>query len=110
MPYAFVQDIAASWEHYGRFAAALEGSAPDGLILHAAGPTDEGFRIIGIWENEGAWQSFRDERLDADTDAVVHIAPIFRALKVAHLVHPGGTPHAAAGVGARSRTHPESAS
>jgi hypothetical protein len=38
--YAFVEDIAASWEQYGRFAAALEGPIPDGLLFHAAGPTD----------------------------------------------------------------------
>ena len=104
MPYAFVQDIAASWEHYERFAAALEGSAPDGLILHAAGPTDEGFRIIGIWEDEGAWQRFRDERLDAGTDTIAHMAPVFRGLNVAHIVHPGGRARAGVVVGGHDRS------
>ena len=59
MPYAFVEDIAASWERYERFAAAFDGPSPDGLLLHAAGPTDEGFRIIGVWESEAAWDRFR---------------------------------------------------
>jgi hypothetical protein len=94
MPYAFVQDIAASWEQYQRFAAALEGPAPHGLILHAAGPTDEGFRIIGVWEDEDAWLRFRDERLNPGAEAVAHIAPTFRGLRLAHIVGPEGRPHA----------------
>ena len=59
MPYVFVQDVAASWEHYARFAEAL-AEPPSGLILHAAGPTDEGFRIIDVWESEEAWRRFAD--------------------------------------------------
>ena len=63
VPYAFVEDVAASWEQYDRFASALAGVAPPGLIVHAAGPTDEGFRIIAVWESEEAWQRFRSERI-----------------------------------------------
>ena len=87
MSYAFVEDIAASWEHYELFAAALEGSVPDGLLLHAAGPTEEGFRIIGVWESEAAWQRFRAERLGFDAEAVAEVPPTFRALRLAHVVH-----------------------
>ncbi len=86
MWFAFVEDIAASWEHYGRFAAALEGPLPDGLVLHAAGPTDEGFRIIGVWESEEAWQRFRADRLDPDAERVAEIPPTFRALRTRHVV------------------------
>jgi hypothetical protein len=56
--YVVVEDVAASWEHYRRYAHALGDSTPTGLILHAAGPTDEGFRVIGIWESEAAWHRF----------------------------------------------------
>jgi hypothetical protein len=90
--YAFVEDIAASWEHYRRFAAALEGPLPDGLVLHAAGPTDEGFRIIGIWESEEAWQRFRRDRLDPGAETVAQIPPTFRALRARHLVQRGARP------------------
>ena len=38
----------------GAEAADIERSLPDGLILHAAGRTDEGFRIIEVWESEDA--------------------------------------------------------
>ena len=52
MAYGLVQDIASSWEHYQNVAARLTDPPPSGLILHLAGPTDEGFRIIAVWENE----------------------------------------------------------
>jgi heme-degrading monooxygenase HmoA len=58
MSYVVVEDVAASWEHYRQFEEALSGTAPTGLILHAAGPTDEGFRIVGVWESEAAWHRF----------------------------------------------------
>jgi len=63
MAYAFVQDVASSWEQYERVTAAMVEPVPAGLILHVAGPTDEGFRIIDVWESEEAWQRFRAERL-----------------------------------------------
>lgn len=63
MPYALVQDVASTWEQYERVAAAQMQPAPAGLILHVAGPTDEGVRIIDIWESQQAWQYFRAQRL-----------------------------------------------
>jgi hypothetical protein len=60
MSYVVVEDVAASWEQYARFAAALGDPEPEGLILHAAGPTDEGFRIVGIWASEQAWLRFAE--------------------------------------------------
>ena len=103
VPYAFVEDIAASWEHYQRFAAALEGSTPEGLILHAAGPTDEGFRIIGIWESEDAWRRFRENRLDPSAETVAQVPPTFRELRPRHLVRPAS--QAAAGSAAATRAN-----
>lgn len=86
MPYAFVEDIAATWEQYARFAAAFDGPPPDGLLLHVAGPTDEGFRIIGVWESEAAWDRFRADRLGAEAEAVGEAQPTVRVLRPAHLV------------------------
>jgi hypothetical protein len=62
--YAFVQDIASTWEQYKRVRASLVEPAPVGLMLHVAGPTEEGFRVIDVWESEEAWQRFLTERLD----------------------------------------------
>ena len=65
MSYAVVEDIAASWESYQDVAADLRVARPEGLILHAAGRTDEGVRIIEVWESEEAWHRFAEasERL-----------------------------------------------
>ncbi len=87
MAYAFVQDVPATWERYRRFAEAI-GSGPAGLILHAAGPTDEGYRIIEVWETEAAWLAFRFGPLAgaADDDAALPSPPSFRDLDPLHLV------------------------
>ena len=89
MSYAFVQDIAASWHDYQQVAASLVEPAPTGLILHAAGPTDEGVRIIAIWDDERAWQRFRNERLEPAIASLAGPArpqPTFRDLHPAQLV------------------------
>ena len=89
MAYAFVQDIAASWKQYERVAVGLTDPTPDGLILHLAGPTDEGFRIIDVWNSEQAWQRFQAERLRPAVAALGGPArpePTFRDLHPAHLV------------------------
>jgi hypothetical protein len=62
--YAVVRDVAASWEQYACIAAAMSDPAPAGLILHLAGPTDEGFRTIDLWQSDQAWQTFRSSRLE----------------------------------------------
>lgn len=87
MPYAFVEDVAASWEHYGGFAAALAGPPPEGLLLHAAGPTDEGFRIIGVWESEAAWDRFREDRLGGEAEPIGEMPTTVRVLRPTHVVH-----------------------
>lgn len=92
MPYAFVQDIASSWEQYDHFAAALGEAAPAGLILHVAGPTDEGFRMIDVWESEAAWREFHAARLAPAIAALGGPArpePTFRDLHPEHIVLAG---------------------
>lgn len=59
MTYAVVQDVPASWEQYEPFGAALRERLPEGLIFHLAGPTDEGYRTIEVWETREAWERFR---------------------------------------------------
>jgi hypothetical protein len=89
MPYAFVQDVTSSWEQYEHFAALLVEPAPAGLILHMAGPTDEGFRIIDVWDDKGAWEDFRASRLAPAIAALggpARPAPTFRDLHPAHVV------------------------
>ena len=85
MSYVLVEDVAATWERYDRFAARLREAVPEGLILHAAGPTDEGFRIVQVWESEEAWQRFA-----ALTDPVSsEPPPAVRVLHPEHVVYGG---------------------
>jgi hypothetical protein len=89
MPYAFVQDISASWHLYEQVRAKLADPAPLGLIIHVAGPTDEGFRIIAIWESEQAWDDFQTGTIAPALAALGGAArpePIFRDLHPRHLV------------------------
>jgi hypothetical protein len=64
MTYAVVHDVPASWEHYEPLGAELASAVPSGLLLHVAGPTDEGFRIIDIWASREDWERFRARRHD----------------------------------------------
>lgn len=91
MAYAYVQDVASSWKQYARVADALVDPPPEGLIVHAAGPTDEGVRIIDVWESEEAWERFRAERLQQAIAALggpSRPEPTFRDLHPEHVVLP----------------------
>ena len=87
MPYAIVEDIAASWERYVAAAEAIVDPAPSGLILYAAGATDEGIRIIGVWEHADAWERFRAERLSPALAALPGPAPPLAAIRSLHAEH-----------------------
>ena len=65
MTYVIVYDVSASWEQYEQSLRPLVEPTPEGLILHAAGKTDEGYRTVDVWESEAAWERFRRERLVA---------------------------------------------
>jgi hypothetical protein len=42
----------------------MEGGAlPDGCQLHIAGPYENGWRVITVWDSEEEFQRFRDEKL-----------------------------------------------
>ena len=36
---------------------------PDGCALHIAGPVEEGWRVITVWESAEAFDRFREEKL-----------------------------------------------
>ena len=59
MAHAFVEDIPASWQEYELADAAIADPVPQGLILHVAGPTDDGVRTIEVWESREAWRRFQ---------------------------------------------------
>ena len=55
-------------------------------MIHVAGPTDEGFRIIGVWESEAAWERFEAERQREHASAAPPTRTTFRALQPKHVV------------------------
>jgi hypothetical protein len=65
MRYACVQDVPASWETYLGMVGDMGEETPAGLLIHAAGPTDEGFRMIEVWESKAACDRFHRGRLRA---------------------------------------------
>jgi hypothetical protein len=84
--FAVVHDVPASWDHYRLVRLEVDGAEIDGLILHAAGPTDDGFRTIDVWDTEDAWLRYRVRLDDAFDDLV--IPPVVREFHVGHLVSP----------------------
>lgn len=94
--YALVQELAASWEEFRWLAAGLYDPAPPGLVVHVAGPTDEGVRVISVWESEQSWRRFQNERLEPARAALGGPArrlPTTRDLRAAQVVlgHGDGT-------------------
>ena len=89
MTYALISDLPISWPTYEQVAATALTEIPDGLVLHVAGPTDEGVRVIDVWETENAFRAFERERLAPALDSRQPIevpAPLRRELEVRHLV------------------------
>ena len=87
MSYALVSDVPASWERYQAIVRLL-GRSPKGLLLHLAGPTDEGFRIIEVWESEAAWSGFAEafETAIRAVDPEVGPRATVRDLRALHVV------------------------
>ena len=74
--YAFVQDVPIDATFYEKIKAGLGAAPPPGLISHTVVERPEGgLRYVDIWESEGDWNRFADERLHP----VVHglLAEIF---------------------------------
>lgn len=97
MAYVYVQDVASSWAEYERATAALVDPAPTGLIVHIAGPTDEGVRIIDVWDDEHAAQLFLVHRLSPLIAALALPATphsTFRELHPQHVVLSNAWPSA----------------
>lgn len=36
---------------------------PDGCLLHIAGPVEQGFRVITVWDSREAFDRFREDKL-----------------------------------------------
>jgi hypothetical protein len=57
-------------ENYEAVVAVVGEEVPRGCYFHIAGPIDEGWRVIEVWESEQAQGAFQRERLDPACDQV----------------------------------------
>jgi hypothetical protein len=68
-----------------------EGKLPDGCQLHIAGPTDDGWRVITVWESDERFQQFRNEKLIPamrETGTEARVARDIKAQPVYRLLTP----------------------
>jgi hypothetical protein len=77
MSYAFIQDVPANEEIYGKIRAMLPKDAP-GLQAHIAIKRDGRLRYVDVWDDESSWIAFRD----------THVEPA-----VGHVLASYGIPH-----------------
>jgi hypothetical protein len=64
MPFGIVHTFAGGTkEQYEASLAAVhpaDGSLPEGQLLHAAGPSESGWTVVGVHESKESWERFRD--------------------------------------------------
>ncbi len=61
--WAYVSDVPISREQYDKLDEELGTHNPEGLIVHAAGESGSGIRIIDVWESKQQFELFQSERL-----------------------------------------------
>ena len=64
MTYGFIQDVASNAEIYSQIRAKLGATTPRGLISHVVMAREGGLRYIDVWEDEAAWNEFRDQHVE----------------------------------------------
>lgn len=85
MAYAYVHDVAATWTRYCEVTRGLVDPAPRGLIAHLAGRTDDGVRVIDVFDTEADGEAFRLLRLEP---ALAALGARARAHCVFRRLHP----------------------
>jgi hypothetical protein len=70
VPYAFVQDVPANEEIYGKIRALLPHEAP-GMQAHIVIKRDAGLRYVDVWDDEASWVAFRDAHIEPAVDRVL---------------------------------------
>jgi len=64
MTYAFIHDVPANDEIYGKIRTELGDEAPAGLISHVVIRQPTGLRYVDVWRSQAEWERFRVERVD----------------------------------------------
>lgn len=75
MPVAIIMDFpGATLDQYDqvieRMGLEPGGATPDGAMFHWAAATDEGIRVVDVWETQEAFDRFAAEQIGPHTQAV----------------------------------------
>jgi hypothetical protein len=63
--YAYCQEMpGVTVDMVARVEAEVGGAPISGLVAHVSGPTENGWRVIDVWETEDDYHSFQRERLN----------------------------------------------
>lgn len=69
------------------------GDAPDGLIMHSAGPSDDGWYVYDVWESQQHFDRFVQDRLmPALQDMGAPMGQPAQVYKIYNLILPEATP------------------
>ena len=63
MPYAVIMEWDADWDTHRRIDAAIGEDPADGLVLHSAGPSESGTRVLDVWETKDHANRFFETRI-----------------------------------------------
>jgi hypothetical protein len=86
MPVVMTMEIPASRAALEAISAAIgaQNDPPDGLIIHAITESEDGIRVVDIWESPEHYARFVAERLTPATDKV---------MEAHHFLMPAPPPH-----------------
>lgn len=90
--HAFVPGHRSDLAGYERVTAPTAEPALAGMILHVAGPTDEGFRIIDVWRAKRHGNAFRPSARSPPSAAPGRFQPTFRDFRAPPLLSTGPPP------------------
>ena len=66
-----------------------DGKLPAGCQVHIAGPVENGWRVISVWDSDEQFQQFRDEKLIPalrETGGDDRVAPAIKSSPVHKLI------------------------
>jgi quinol monooxygenase YgiN len=71
----------------------LGGKNAEGAVFHVAGPTDDGWRVVDVWEDMDAFHAFAQEKIGPHTQEAGLPEPKLQFVEVAELFdeRAGGT-------------------
>ena len=88
MAVVVIQDFGATADEYDAVNAKVDpkSNPPAGLIIHTGSVTDDGMRVVDVWESEQHFNDFREQRLGPAVHEVMGEDPAPPTVQV-HEVH-----------------------